>query len=120
MIIQTEIINDVLVVKPLIKKLTSMDAGEFRESTQSHIDKGIFFILLDLSLIDYMDSSGLGSIASIHNYLEGQLSNIGMKGALGVIGLNDKTKSMFSIFRMNTVIPVFDNQEEAISKLKNS
>ena len=76
----------------------------------SRIDAGENTILLDLSAVDFIDSSGLGALVSV-------LKRMSPTGKLVVCGLRDAAFNMFRLTRMDKVFPIFPSQDEALNAL---
>lgn len=69
-------------------------------------------VLLNLSGVGYMDSSGVGEL--IANYTT--LRRDG--GQLKLLNLTDKIQSLLVITKLLTVFDTFDNEAEALSSFK--
>src|SRR6056297_3615144 len=57
-------VEDVLIVRPLEKRIDASTATEFKQKMNEWIDSGNRRIVLNLSEVDFIDSSGLGAIIS--------------------------------------------------------
>ena len=110
--IEDKKIGEILLVKPLGKRIDAPSAPEFKSAMLNWIDTGYTRILLDLSEVDFIDSSGLGSIVST-------LKAIGDKGDLSICGLKETVMSLFRLTRMDRVFQIFSTEEEALKTLKN-
>lgn len=66
--------------------------------------------ILDLTTCPFMDSSGLGIIAT--HYIRCQKQGLKMI----IVGLSPKVREVFKITKMDTVIPIAATVEEAESK----
>jgi len=102
-----EKIGDVLVVKPLEKRMEASVALDFKEKIAGFINDGNDFIVLDLSAVDFIDSSGLGAIVSI-------LKMLGRRGDLVISGVRQTVMSMFKLTRMDRVFRMFPDRVEAV------
>ncbi|MGI0487284.1 STAS domain-containing protein [Pantanalinema rosaneae CENA516] len=67
-------------------------------------------ILVNLQSVDFIDSSGLGSIVSMHTRM--RLAG----GKLCLCGLNDQAKSLFDISDMDRILEIFDTATEFFAK----
>lgn len=92
------------------KRLDAVTAVDFKKSMSEFIDNGNNQVVLDLSEVDFMDSTGLGSIVSI-------LKMIGRKGDLVLTGIKKTQMVLFKLTRMERVFQMFGNEEEAIAFL---
>jgi len=105
-----EMIDKVLVVKPLEKRMDAFVASDFRGRMGAFIGEGQELIVLDLSDVDFVDSSGLGAIVA-------SLKMLGGKGDLAIAGASDKVMSLFKLTRMDRVFQIFATRDEAVAKL---
>jgi len=100
--------GSVLVVKVLSSRITADIAPSFKEGIINYVNKGSRKIVLDMSEVTFIDSSGLGALI-------GCIKVIGDDGALVLYGARDAVVSMFKLTRMNKVFPMYASQEEAVS-----
>jgi len=71
-------------------------------------------IILDLTSVPYMDSAGLGAVLGV--LASCQRHNRGF----GVTGVTDRIKTLFTVGRVDGLIPTFDSVEAAESKISKS
>jgi anti-sigma B factor antagonist len=102
--------NDILIVQPNIERLDASVAVGFQEKMADLIKRGHGMIILNLSLVEFIDSSGLGSIVS-------SLKTLGRTGDLVLCGINRNIMSMFKLTHMDRVFRIFSSEGEAISSL---
>jgi anti-sigma B factor antagonist len=102
--------NDILIIHPDIQRLDASVAVSFKAKMADFINGGNKSIILNLSGIEFIDSSGLGSIVS-------SLKLIGKNGDLLLCGINRNVMSMFKLTRMDRVFQIFSSEYEAISSL---
>jgi len=102
----------ILVVKVLESRLDAKIAGEFKEKIAGHITHGDSQIVLDLSAVTFVDSSGLGAIVSCLKMLRGQ-------GQLVLCGMPDTVMSTFKLTRMDKVFRILPTHVEAIAALSH-
>jgi anti-sigma B factor antagonist len=100
-------VQEVMVIRPLQKRLDSYMAEEFKAHMKSIVDKGHLQILLDMSDVEFVDSSGLGAIIATMLALRPQ-------GRLMVCNVRDNVFSLFRLTRIDRVIPVMTDTEEAL------
>jgi anti-sigma B factor antagonist len=89
-------------------RLTSFEIGAFRESIARLLREGRKKILLNLSALQYLDSSGIGELA--RNYV----SVVKQGGQMKVIGLSPKVDEILKITQLYQVFPEFSSEEEAM------
>ena len=65
-------------------------------------------IVVDLSRVSYIDSSGLATLVEMFKKTRTQ------GGSLGLSGMNDKVKSLFEITKLDKLFSIFKTQDEAI------
>jgi anti-sigma B factor antagonist len=87
-------------------------APTFKEAINELIAEGHQHILIDMTQVAFMDSSGFGTLLSASK----PLRPIG--GTLSLVGCNEAITRMLDITRLNTLVPVYDNQEEAIRHIQ--
>ena len=102
--------GDALIVTPLEDRLDARVATDFKERMIELIASGNTIIVLDLSKVEFIDSSGLGAIVS-------SLKRMGGRGELVVCGLQETTMTLFKLTRMDRVFQVFDSEQQAVSAL---
>ncbi|MDE2180430.1 MAG: STAS domain-containing protein [candidate division NC10 bacterium] len=102
--------GDALIVTPLEDRLDARVATDFKERMIELITAGNTKIVLDLSKVEFIDSSGLGAIVS-------SLKRMGGRGDLVVCGLQETTMTLFKLTRMDRVFQVFESEQQAVSAL---
>jgi len=103
-------VGEVLIVRPLEKRIDAATATEFKEKMSDWIGAGHRRIVLNLTEVDFIDSSGLGAIVS-------GLKRIGNEGDLVICNVKETVMSLFRLTRMNRVFDIFQSEEEAIRAL---
>jgi len=102
-----EMANDVVVLIPTGNLVAS--ATEFLKSqVEKLIEKKFRFILLDMNQIDFMDSSGLGSVIAVN-----KLVTTG-GGVLACAALQDGVRKVFKVTRADQKIAVAETQSEGL------
>jgi len=67
-------------------------------------DKGV---LVDLSKVDYLDSSGVASLVEAFQLARGK------KQAFGLVGVSSSALSVLKLARLDTVFPIHDSVADA-------
>jgi len=98
--------DNILVLNPLVKSIDSSNSASFKSQTLELINQGNHYILLNLTNIDFIDSSGLGSIISIFKALT-------EKGSLAIFGTKKSVSSLFKMTRMDRVFSMYDEEIDA-------
>jgi anti-sigma B factor antagonist len=86
-------------------------AIEFKDAMRIHTDNGPDLIVLDLSKVDFIDSSGLGAIVAA-------MKNMGGDRRLALAGLTPTVARVFNLTRMDSVFSVFPTLDDALAELK--
>jgi anti-anti-sigma factor len=73
------------------------------------LETGIKTILIDLQNVDFIDSSGLGTLFSMHSKL--RLAG----GKLCLCSLKDQARSLFDISDMSCIFEIYSDREDFIS-----
>ncbi len=102
--------GDILITKILNNRLDAHGADGFREKMSERISGGDRRIVLDISEVDFVDSSGLGAMVSVFKL-------IGDNGEIVISGPTDAAMRMFKLTRMNKVFRVFEKEADAIHAL---
>lgn len=105
--LSTEEIGEVTVVSVLTQVIDAGNADEFKTGFDS-IVKESKKIVLELSRVNFIDSSGCGSLLSCHR----QTKSLG--GDLKICGVQEMVRTLFDLVRMYRVIDIFNSKEEAV------
>jgi anti-sigma B factor antagonist len=85
-----------------------------REVVRDLLAKGRKNILLDLSDVDYIDSSGLGSLVSAFTSVKNE------SGQLKLVYLTKKVRDLLQMTRLYTVFDIFDDESAALASFDKS
>jgi len=110
---QTKKEGDVLLVKPMINSINVNTSASFKTKFNDLIAQGNLIILLNLSEIDFIDSSGLGAIISVLKSLSRN------KGHLAICGAKTPVVNLFSLTRLDRVLKLCSNEKEGMQSLQN-
>ncbi len=110
--IETALIQNVLVVKPLEKRLDAALATQFKGHLMDSINDGRLKIVLDLTHIDFMDSSGLAVLLTT-------LKTIGSDGTLAICNPQPAVTSLFEVTRVKRVLTFYDSVDAAVAALSD-
>jgi anti-sigma B factor antagonist len=89
-------------------KLTSLESGALSNSIAQLLNDGRKQILLNLSGLAYLDSSGIGDL--VHTYM----SVIKRGGEMKVVGLTDKAEEILKITKLYQVFQEFQDERSAL------
>ncbi len=85
------------------------DAVALRNSVRLLIDEGKSKILLNLSGVSQIDSSGLGELIASHIALNDK------GGAIKLVNLTDRVREVMIITKLVTVFDIYDDEQEAVA-----
>jgi anti-sigma B factor antagonist len=89
-------------------RLTSFESRALREMMHSLINGGHTNFVLNLTDLDYLDSSGVGELA--RNYL----SIVKKGGTMKVVGLAAKVEEILKVTQLSRVFPEFPDEASAL------
>jgi anti-sigma B factor antagonist len=95
-------------------RLTSFEIGVLRESISRLLKQGRKNIVLNLSGLQYLDSSGIGELARIY------VSVVKQSGQMKEIGLSPKIEEILKITQLYQVFPEFPSEEAALQSFPES
>ena len=97
----------IIVVKPL-GRLDITTAWQFRLKLQECITQVSPHIVVDLSLVNFMDSSGLTSLVA------GMRDADKRNGSFKLCGVHSDVETVLEVTMMDSVFEIFDTREEAV------
>ncbi|NLL12888.1 MAG: STAS domain-containing protein [Fibrobacter sp.] len=95
MLNSVETVSENSITAKLEGKLVAGSIDEFRERLKELIKNGPNTVILDLSDVNFIDSTGIGFLAATYN----SLSKTG--GTLKIIGLSEEIYDFFISLRLN-------------------
>ena len=101
--------KNVAVVNMSGKILGGPDSIKVNEIMHDLIDKNVINVVIDLSAVDVMNSSGLGIIIQSANLLKQK------SGSIKLANVSKKIESLLVITKLNTVFDTYDTVEAAIN-----
>ena len=104
----TRQVGDVTVIDASGRITLGEGASAFRDTIRDLATKGDKKILLNLSDVNYIDSSGIGEMVSGFT----TVTNHG--GQLKLLGLSKRVKDLLQITKLYTVFEVFDDEAAAV------
>lgn len=112
--IHTRQAEGILFVKPLEKSIEAGNSREFKRKVADLVDNGERTLVVNLAEVEFMDSSGLGSLISILKLLANA------QGSIIICELREQVRRLFDLTRLDQVFQIFSKEEEAVGFLKNS
>jgi anti-sigma B factor antagonist len=107
-------VNEVTVMRIKDVRLDSRISQLYKQEFLKMKDAGITEVVVDLTDVDFIDSSGLGSL------LLGRRVFNGENGDLRIIGAHEKVAKMFEIAKLDRVFEFYDNLEAAVQSYKDA
>jgi anti-sigma B factor antagonist len=90
-------------------RLTSFEIGLLRDSISRLLKQGRKSMIMNLSGLEYLDSSGIGELARIY------VSVVKQSGQMKVIGLSPKVEEILKIAQLYQVFPEFPSEAAALA-----
>ncbi|MBM6582144.1 STAS domain-containing protein [Microvirga sp. BT689] len=108
--LSTDLRGNILVIRVEEKRIDASKAPAFKEKMTQCIEAGQNQIVLDLSHVEFIDSSGLGALVSC-------LKRLGPRGSLAVAGATGAVSRLFTLTRMDRVFALHPNVDAAVEQL---
>lgn len=83
-------------------------AIQFKEDMRAETEDGMKRVILNLSSVEFIDSSGLGAIVA-------SMKQLGAERSLDLVGLQPVVAKVFRLTRMDTVFHLYPNLDEALA-----
>jgi anti-sigma B factor antagonist len=97
------------VVKFHEERLDAHNSKELKDYLLELLDNGAKKLILDLSEVRFVDSSGLGALLSGHK-------NAGLRdGRFALVGVQARVQSMFELTRLTRVFDIYPGVEDALA-----
>jgi anti-sigma B factor antagonist len=91
------------------ERLDAHNSGELKAQMLKLFEEGKNNLIVDLSSVRFVDSSGLGALVS------GFKNASSRSGSLKLSGLQLQVKSMFELTRLHRVFEIFGDVDEALA-----
>ncbi len=107
-------VGDVVVIDLVGNLRSNDDYGRFRQAIDDTLDQGISRVVLNFAQVTFINSSGLGRLVmAAKRAKEGG-------GALRVVSLSPELQELFAFTRLDSKIPTYPTEEEAIRAFTSS
>jgi anti-anti-sigma factor len=103
-----------VVIMDITGDLVASTAEEFKAQVAKLNEKNFHFILLDMSKVNFMDSSGLGACMAVHKTLTEK------KGMLALAKLSEAVGKVFRITRADQKLKVVPTKQEGVKALTDA
>ena len=96
---ETEAHGEKILVKLMEDRLDAALAVRFKDGLKTLVDDGVDHMILDLSQVAFMDSSGLGALV-------GHMKYMGTERVFEISGLTPTVEKVFKLTRMDSVFKI--------------
>lgn len=100
--------GDYLVIDISVRRATSDLAPLIKERMISEIRNGNDQIILNLSYVEFVDSSFLGALVASFKFLDSE------RGKIKIVGLHPHVRVTFDITRLDQIFNIYQSVEEAM------
>ena len=100
---------DAVYVLKLMGRLDASCASELKDAVLAMIDADKLKILIDMAAVDFVDSSGLGTLVTCLR----SVSKAG--GVFKIASLNKNPKNLFETTRLDRVFELYDDRKAALN-----
>ncbi|MCV2887623.1 STAS domain-containing protein [Ruegeria aquimaris] len=100
--------GDTRIIAVNVERIDAAMAIQFKEDMRSETEAGPERVVLDLSQVKFIDSSGLGAIVAA-------MKQMGGERRLELAGLTPVVDKVFRLTRMDTVFNLFATLDEALT-----
>ncbi len=111
MSVKEKITGDVAVLHLSGKLMGGNETKEVHDKLKSLINDGVKKVIIDLSKVKWVNSSGLGMLISCLTSVQ----NAG--GELKISGATEKVNSLFMMTKLMTVFDSYENVDQAMANL---
>ncbi|MDH5655638.1 MAG: STAS domain-containing protein [Spirochaetia bacterium] len=95
------------------EKINAGNAETLKDLVKNLLDKKEKNIVFDLSKVDFIDSSGLGSLVGCLRSVKGE------GGDIVIVGLIEKVRVVFELIRLHQLFSIYETIDEAVQSFKN-
>ena len=109
--LEQQTVDGVIVVEVHAQNLDVSNSAALREAIEPHITENTRMVL-DLSPVEFVDSSGLGAILScLRKVSTGD-------GDLRVCGARPQVQSLFEMVRLDRILQIYPDRDEAVASFR--
>ena len=98
-----------VVILALRGRLTVGESAKVREKIDALVKAGQTKVVMDLSDVEYIDSTGLGHLVIYYTSLKKQ------GGALKLVNLNKRNVELLLLTKLHTIFEVFTDVQDAVN-----
>ena len=104
--------DGVIILEPKGKIMGGPDASLLQDKLYEFIEHNKKHVIVDLSQVEWMNSTGLGILISSYTTLKNN------NGMLKLANVTDKIRSLLTITKLAPVFEAYDNIDDAVSSFK--
>jgi anti-sigma B factor antagonist len=98
----------ILEIISLPERLDASTAEPVRDELRKIVDAGSLWLLLNVSAVDFIDSSGLSVFISV-------LKQVRVKnGDVALFGVNSRVRALLEFTRVHRILEVYDDESSAV------
>lgn len=105
--------DGILIVEVTLKKLDMHVAADFQHAFSELIEGKDTMVLMDLSQVSFMDSSGLAAFVFCFQSTD-------LKKELAMCNVSDRVCQLFKMTRIDQYISMYGGRDEAVAALRTS
>lgn len=106
--LQVDKLKDVTVVRVKEEKLVYPLLSPFFAKVSQLIDGGARNMLVDLSMVTYLDSASIGCLMDIYRMLTER------SGSLKLVGLQERVETMVSMTGLHNLVEIYREEKSAL------
>lgn len=95
-------------------KLDIESADDFRRASARMLDSGITQFYVDLENLQYIDSTGLGSLLSLYREAKSR------GGAVRIYNVTPPVESIFTVTHLDKVLEIYRTRQAALSEVEET
>ncbi|MBU0498468.1 MAG: STAS domain-containing protein [Gammaproteobacteria bacterium] len=103
-------VGGVTVIEIGEKRFDASVAPDLKQYVLDLVGAGQNRIVIDLGIVEFIDSSGLGSLVGV-------LKGIGANGQLAVCNVQSQARDLFKLTRMDRVLNIHSSADEAVASI---
>lgn len=104
-----ETVNNKIGVLKVTGRLDASAVKYLKEDVTSMIKSKITLLVLDMSGVDFIDSSGLGSLVSCLRLVNSE------NGDIRLAALQDQIRALIELTRLHRVFQIFEDRDTAVN-----
>ena len=109
---ETTTYADLIVVHLRESRIDAAGAIDFKEAMREYTQDATRRVMLDLSQVGFIDSSGLGAVVAVRK-------SLGPDRQLELAGLTPAVQKVFRLTRMDSVFPIHEHAPTATGGLRD-